>query len=297
MANLLMHSKRAEADAKRRLDKKAELSKNTDLTEAGQKRQALDFMFRDVMANNLKGRRDLAKAERALAAKRASLKMPKADPSDLVGAFRRARKCDRLLNMTQEQRDKYAMKHRDNPEFRLAMIEARADGEELGISEMLFKEMVNSAVEETNGPLLEEMKSEARDIEIARKALDSEYSDIRKEAIAVDPAYADPDRFHASVTQAANLPEPLWLKKFEENGAEVVRALKMAPDGTTGSWAQAAPNEIDNGFFAETREEFEKLKTAAPLGSFGTGAEGRKARAEFINQNGLDAYFNRNAAA
>jgi hypothetical protein len=55
----------------------------------------------------------------------------------------------------------------------------------------------------------------------------------------------------------------------------------------------AAPtdNDIANGLFAETRDEFDKLKAAAPI--FGGGDEGRKARAAFVDAHGHEAYFAR----
>ena len=128
-------------------------------------------------------------------------------------------------------------------------------------------------------------------------ALDIEWSDVQKEAVAVDPSYADPDRLHARVAEVAALADPVWIKKFHEDGIEVIRTVKWAPDGKTGSWTKATPEEIETGLLAETRDEFDSLRAAPPLGASGTGDEGRKARAAFINEHGHEKYFARNSAA
>ena len=69
--------------------------------------------------------------------------------------------------------------------------------------------------------------------------------------------YADPDRLYARVAEVAALADPVWLKKFNEDGVEVIRAVKWAPDGKTGSWTKATPEEIETGLLAETRDEFD----------------------------------------
>lgn len=56
--------------------------------------------------------------------------------------------------------------------------------------------------------------------------------------------------------------------------------------------AKATDDEIASGILADTRGEYDKLKSTAPI--FGGGDEGRKARAAFVDKHGLDAYINRN---
>jgi hypothetical protein len=88
-----------------------------------------------------------------------------------------------------------------------------------------------------------------------------------------------------------------WLKVHTENGAEILRVFDWDETTKSGSWRIPTSEQIENGIVAATKDEYEKLKVAAPLGAFGTGDEGRKARAEFVNEHGIDAYFSRNAAA
>ena len=127
-----------QADTNRRLAHRAELQKNDPLTEAGKKRQGLDFSL-GIAGENIKGRRDLEKFEREIAAKRAKIVMPEADRTDAVAAMRRFRKLDRLLAMSPEDRHKHVMKNRDDPELLITLLEAREDNEDIGVSETLLK--------------------------------------------------------------------------------------------------------------------------------------------------------------
>jgi hypothetical protein len=218
--------------------------------------------------------------------------MPRADGANLVDAFRRARRCDRILNMPADERHKYALKYKNDPQFQLAVIEAYEGGEDLGLSETLFGEIIDDAKRRLNGPLLEEVEYDKRILESVKSALDVELSDLHKEAVSVDPALADLDRFHARVKEVASLAEPLWLREFEEDdGTKVIRAAKFEPGAQTGSWVKATEDEKNNGIFAATRDEFEKLKTATAT------LMDRKSRVEFVNEHGAAAYLNRHAAA
>jgi hypothetical protein len=69
----------------------------------------------------------------------------------------------------------------------------------------------------------DEIHDRERAIEIAKSALGPCRSKIQREAIAVDPGYADPDRFEARAVEAAALADPSWLKVFNENGADILR--------------------------------------------------------------------------
>jgi hypothetical protein len=87
------------------------------------------------------------------------------------------------------------------------------------------------------------------------------------------------------------------LKTFNENGAEILRIFDWDEKTKSGGWRIPSSDQIEAGIIAETRDEYIRLKTAAPIGAFGTGDAGRKARSDFINENGVDAYLNRHAAA
>jgi hypothetical protein len=113
---------------------------------------------------------------------------------------------------------------------------------------------------------------------------------------AIDPGYADPDRFEARALEAAKLTDQPWLKVFDENGIQVLRKFDWNEKTQSGGWPVATSEEIENGIVCETKDEYLKLK-APPLGSFGTGDEARKLRAQMVNEQGVDAYLNRNKVA
>jgi hypothetical protein len=80
-----------------------------------------------------------------------------------------------------------------------------------------------------------------------------------------------------------------------ENGADILRVFDWNEATNSGSWRFPTAEQIETGIIAETKDEFDRLKVAAPLGSFDT--DGRKARAAFVNEQGVDAYLNRNKSA
>jgi hypothetical protein len=241
------------------------------------------------MGENIKARRDLEKFERDIAAKRSRIVMPEADKTDAVAAMRRFRKLDRLLAMSPEDRHKHIMKNKDDPQLLITLLQAREDKEDIGVSDTLFNTIVEDVKKKLNGPLLEELEYDERLADSVQSALDAEFSDIHKEAVSVDASYADLDRFHARALEAAKLTDRPWLKEFEENGATVVRELAWNEATNSGSWRIPGEDALANGILAKTRDEFDRLKMAPPLD--------RKARADFVNEHGVEAYLDRNKTA
>ena len=282
---LFKQHQRVQADTNRRLAHRAELQKSAELTEVGKQRQSLDFSL-GVMGQNVQGRRDLERFESEIAAKRAKIVMPKGDPSDAVGAIRRMRMRDRMLAMPAEDRHKHLMKNRDDPQLLITLLEASEDGEDVGVSETLLSSIVQDVKKKLNGPLLEELEFDEKLADAARSALDTEFADIHKEAVSVDPSFADQDRFMARALEAAKLTDRPWLKEFQENGATVVRELAWNESTNSGSWRIPSEDALANGIVAKTRDEFDRLKTAPPLD--------RKDRAAYVNTNGVQAYLDRN---
>ena len=279
--------------------KKAEIARSPFLTDIGQQLRALDFGFSAVMPDVLRGRRALRKAQQEVATRRSKLQQPKSDPSDIAAAMRRQELRSIMRSMDNKTRDAFLRQNGRltglDPEIRQAIVEMPASLS--GVSETMHDEFLREATEALNGPALDEIHTLERAIEIAASALEEGRGEIQREAIAVDPAYADPDRFEARAVEAAKLKDQPWLKTFNENGAEILRKFNWNEATNSGGWTIPTSEEIENGIVAETRDEFDRLKTAAPLGAFGTGDEGRKARVDFINERGIDAYLSRNDAA
>jgi hypothetical protein len=272
--------------------KKAELKSNPELTDIGRQRQALDFGFGAIMPDNLQARRTLAKAKREVATMRSKLELPKGDP-----ALERARERiqDLMRGMDDKSREAFRKKHEHNPEVRQAIVSALP--EMTGISDVVHARLTKEVLDEANRPALENIEYLDRAIEIAASALEEGKNEIQREAIAVDPAYSDVDRFEARAIEAAKLEDQPWLKVHNENGAEILRVFDWNEETKSGGWKIPTSEQIENGVVAQTKDEFDRLKTAAPLGAFGIGDEGRKARAEFVAEHGIDVYLNRGKAA
>jgi len=279
--------------------KKAELARNPELTDVGKQRAALDFGFGTVMPDNLKARRTLRKAQQEVATRRSKLQQPKSDPSDLAAALRRQELRSIMRTMDTKARDAFLRQNGLltglNPEIRQAVTEMPASVS--GVSETVRDDLLREAMESVNAPALAEINELERAIEIAASALEEGKNEIQRAAIEIDPGFADPDRFEARAVEAAKLTDQPWLKVFNENGAEILKKFNWNEATNSGAWTIPSSEEIELGLVAETKDEYEKLKVAAPLGAFGTGDEGRKARAEFVNQHGIDAYLNRGKAA
>jgi len=200
--------------------KRAELKANQELTDIGKQRAALDFAFSAVMPDNLKARRTLRKAEMEVASKRAKLQQPKSDPGDLAAALRRQELRGIMRSLDDKGRDEFLRKNGLltglNPELRQALVEMPPSVS--GISQQKHDEFMREATEALNGEALQEIQTLERAIEIAASALEEGKSEIQREAIAVDPAYADQDRFEARAVEAAALADPPATEELDRGG-------------------------------------------------------------------------------
>ena len=80
-----------------------------------------------------------------------------------------------------------------------------------------------------------------------------------REEVRLETGVFDPHKFNelaAPVEAKANAP---WLKKFRENGVDVVRKIDVPEGQKTGLAPLATPEEIENGVFADDREAYRKL--------------------------------------
>jgi hypothetical protein len=80
-----------------------------------------------------------------------------------------------------------------------------------------------------------------------------------REEVRLETGVFDPHKFNelaAPVEAKANAP---WLKKFRENGVDVVRKIDVPEGQKTGLAPLATPEAIENGVFADDRETYRKL--------------------------------------
>src|SRR5258706_9816360 len=250
--------------------KKAELARNPELTDVGKQRAALDFGFGAIMPDNLKARRTLRKAQQEVATRRSKLQQPKSDPSDLAAALRRQELRSIMRTMDTKARDAFLRQNGLltglDPEIRQAVTEMPASVS--GLSEKVRDDLLREAVESVNAPALAEINALERAIEIAASALEEGKNEIQREAIAVDPGYADPDRFEARAVEAAKLTDQPWLKVFNENGADILRFFNWNEETKSGGLSNSNQKKNEKRNLAETREQINKLKNTHPLCEF-----------------------------
>jgi hypothetical protein len=275
--------------------KKSELAQSPELTPIGVQRGAVDFAFREIVPTFEKGKLAITQARQEVAGRRAKLAPPKSDPTDMAAALRRQEIRTMLRGMDTKGRDaflKQAGKFTGmDPEVRMALVEMPASMS--GITDGFRDGLLNEAMQSAYGPELDQISELERAIEICASALGETSEEVRREAIEVDAGFADPDIYAARSKQAAGLSDALWLKKFQEGGLEVIRAMKQNSEGQT-IWATANDDDIANGLLADSRNEFDKLKSAAPPFSTGDKDADRTARAAFVDEHGLQAYLDRN---
>jgi hypothetical protein len=95
-----------------------------------------------------------------------------------------------------------------------------------------------------------------RGIELAEQSVEASRDEIRKDT------GIDARTFDELARPIENKTAAPWLKSFNEDGVELVRAVHWDASGQTGSWVRATQEEIDNGILAKTRHEYEAKKVA-----------------------------------
>jgi hypothetical protein len=241
-----------------------------------------------------RGRIELAKARQEVETRRAAMAPPKADPADAAGAVRRQEIRTFMRGLDDKGRDAFLKKSKGDAEVVQAIIEQPAALS--GVRDSLRDLILNEAMEAAYSPQIAELQMLEEAIEVAASAIEGGRAEAQAEAAAVDPALRDPDQFNAIASGAENTTPAPWLQVMKENGAEVIRVVEWDDETETkGTWKIATPEQIANGIMAKTRDEYDRLKGAAVIDFSGeSAAEARRKRAEFVDEHGHEAYFNRN---
>lgn len=196
---LLKHYLGSLAGVDRLKAKKAELASSVELTPIGVQKAATDFSFREIVPGLQKGRLAVQRAKQEVAGRRAKLAPPKSDPTDMAAALRRQEIRTMMRAMDTKARDAFLKQNGKftglDPEIRQALVEMPASVS--GITEGFRDGLVNESMQSAYGPELDQIAEPERAIEITSSALGETSEEVRREAIAVDPAFADPDVYCA----------------------------------------------------------------------------------------------------
>jgi hypothetical protein len=247
LEKLEQHSYLAALDAVDQLEAhRAEAAASGTFTETGLIQSARQFALSKLVPSLHRGRQQVAAAKREAAEKRSKLTLQPIDRTDLVGEMRRQEIRTWLRSMPDDQRSSYVaanLEHFD-PETALAIVSAPPE-----LSGVLGSDravLIDRALQAQHGDAIAQVVQLERATDVAEHAVEK----IR-EQIARDVGIADPsefDKLAAPFEQAASQPR---LKKFRENGGEVVRKLKWNSDHSGGSWTMATPEEIASATYIE----------------------------------------------
>ena len=106
------------------------------------------------------------------------------------------------------------------------------------------------------GDVVAEAQELERAIEVAASAVETGRDEVR-----LDAGVIDPHQFDRLAAPIENKTAEVWLKKFTDNGVEVVRKMSWDATKNTGSWAVATPTEAENGVFYDSWDDYHKATT------------------------------------
>jgi hypothetical protein len=230
-----------------------EATKSGKFTADGVSNDVLQFALNEAVPLLKRGRNAIASARQEAVALREKTQLREPDVTDpwKVGLMLRA--VDRFSTMSQKQRDALTR----NPEA-LDPITAEAlvtaPASLTGISKMHHQQLVDRALQAQHGDKIDELKELERAIEVAESAVETGRDEIRLESGIFDPHKFN--QLAAPVEAKTNAP---WLKKFRENGVDVVRKIEIGEGQKTGTAPLATPEDIERGVFADDAETYRKL--------------------------------------
>jgi len=198
----------------------------------------------------------LASAQSEAGELREKIKLRELDGSDPWKVGLRLRAIDTLKAMTQGERDKLTQKLMGNPAIDPIMAEAIkfAPQSLTGVSEMHRRQLIEQDLQAHHGEDIAKLRELEDLIEASSDVIEKGRDEIRLEAGVLNPRAWD--EMAAPFEEKASAP---WLKKFRENGVEVVRKMdlekRLAP--------LATPEEIETGIFADNLDAYKKLIRAA----------------------------------
>lgn len=228
--------------------RRAELKASGKFTDSGVVDQAKAFALNEVVPPLKRARDAIAKARRDVEALQGAIKPPALDPA---GHPMRAEIRAWLRTMPAEERTRLLAKPPTE------VVEA--------ILEAPFAAMVGIGAETRDRILRDALHKVSPDAAAEVAALEKA---IERTEAAIEGVRAEisSDAGFASVGEFNTLAEPIerrltapYLKKFMEDGVEVIRTLQWDGKAQTGSWTKATAQQIENGIFFASSEEYARV--------------------------------------
>jgi hypothetical protein len=252
--------RRAYLDALEAVDKigtrKADAMRSGKFTAAGAADEALQYALSELVPTFKRGRNtiDVAKAEAK--SLRDTIKLKQPDKSDIVGAMHRREMREFLKAMPAKDRNRYVSQRRENMDPNLALAIVEMPAEFSGVLASDRNDLLDRALEAQHGNKMTQLRDLEHAIEVAASAVETGRDEVRAEA------GLDERTFNERAAPAEAKARMHYLKKFIEDGHEVVRVFEWAPGGQTGSWRIPTPEQIATGHFYDSMDDYRRHNPA-----------------------------------
>jgi hypothetical protein len=222
-------------------------------TEAGVRDDLLKFVLNDAVPPLHRGRTAIKKARAEVAERKSKLKIEGPAKNDIAAAFRRMEIRTFLRDMKPDQQTQYFAKYSDNLPVEIAQAMIELPAELSGISQSRHGLLTERALNAQFGDAISEIKELEQAIDAAESAVEAARDEVRIEVGINDPA-----KFNELAAPIEAKHAAPWLRRMRWNGTEEIRTMDME----AGIARLATPEEIANGVFAETLDEYNERKAA-----------------------------------
>jgi hypothetical protein len=234
-------------------DRKANAAKSGKFTEAGARDDALAFALNEAVPTFKRGRDAIAAAKREAAALREKIKLREPDKTDVAGALMRREIRDTLKAMRPEDRDKFISRNLSDMEPTVAEAILTAPAWLTDVSPTHRQLLMDKALQAQHGDAVAQVQQLERAIEYAASAVETGRDEVRLLTGSLDPVQFD--SLAAPIEKKVAAP---WLKKFTEDGTEVVRTFQWDTTKKSGVWAKATPEDLETGVFYATADDYQR---------------------------------------
>lgn len=223
--------------------KRVSLEKDVRFTPEGRRDQLLEYAAKDLAPALKQGRNAVERAKQDLAARRANLKPPTADKSDIAGAMLRREIREWLGRMDGSKQAEFLASRGANldPNIAMAIIEVPP---EMGIVSPIQREkLIDRHMRASFGSEIDDIG----DVEAAIKRAEASVEQSR-ELIRVEATSGDRKKFDKVAAPFEKPVEAVWLRK---NGDEV-----HVVDLERNVSRKPTPQELESGIFYDNYEAY-----------------------------------------
>ena len=238
-------------------DHKAAVLKSGKYTPDGAQAETLLYAVSKVAPELRRAKQHVEAARHEVAQRRAKLTLP-IDRTDAYGLARRAEFRSWLRSLPQEERHAIGANFEKlDPELALAITEMPAPLS--GVLETDRQQLLDRALQARHGKELAELRTLEAAIPIVETVVEAGREEIAHEAGVFDLAKFD--ELAKPYVEKVNAP---WLRKFTENGVEVVKTFTPDPSGRSATFQPATEEQIEAGVYFASAEEWRRARGEPP---------------------------------